>query len=57
MGRRLGKLSLNPEHDPAMGVSRPESNLVSAESRSSLGVSGTENSTDPNRLIQVQSCL
>ena len=31
--------------------------LVSAESRSSLGVSGTENSTYPNRLIQVQSCL
>lgn len=54
---QLGKLSLNPEQDAAMGVSRPESNLVSAESRSSLGVSGTENSTGPNRLIHVQSCL
>jgi hypothetical protein len=56
-GRRLGKLSLNPEHDAAMGVIRPETDLVPTESRSSLGVSGTENSTDPNRLIQVQSCL
>jgi hypothetical protein len=31
-GRRLGKLSLNPEHDAAMSVRRPENDLVSGGS-------------------------
>jgi len=48
---------LRPDGDATMGVSRPENDLVPAESRSSFGALGTEKLTHLNCLIGVQPCL